>query len=362
MAMDFATVEATPNIALVKYWGKRNEELVLPVSGSISATMSFELKTRTSIAFSDKISSDEVYVNGEKITGEHLLGAGKCLDFIRKAANVRNGKKARIASINCFPTAAGLASSASGYAALACAANAALNAGLKGEQLSIAARLGSGSASRSVYGGFAEWLAGKKNDGSDSYAVQIKDEKHWPEFRNVIGIIGKEKKKVSSRAGMKETVKTSAYYKEWMARHDSVLDTARKAILSKDLSKLLATIMKESDDMHHSMADTTPPIIYMNELSHSVVKKIREFNDSLGSIEAGYTFDAGPNPHVYTVQKHAKAIEKILLEVDGMQDVITCSVGSGPRVLKDKKESLLDENGNAKKCSYDEIKRKIIIE
>ena len=346
-----ATAEATANIALVKYWGKRDEKLILPQQGSVSVTMDEKLKTRTTVFFSKDIKEDELILNGKKVEGKEASERLQQLDLIRKKAGV--DLKARIVSLNCFPTA--------GLAALAVAATAALNLQLDKRELSILARLGSGSACRSVVGGFVEWKRGEKEDGSDSYAVQIAPASHWPEFRNVIAIVERGKKRVSSRAGMKQTVATSVLYKERLNYLPGLIEGVKKDILNKNLSSLLEKVMRESNNMHATMLDTWPPIIYLNDISREIIYAIHDYNDSCGEIRAGYTFDAGPNAHVFTVEKYVDEVKSLLENIKGVKGTMVCKVGEGPKVLKDEKDHLVNEDGSVREAYYDEGSGEIII-
>ncbi|MFH0922798.1 MAG: diphosphomevalonate decarboxylase [Candidatus Micrarchaeota archaeon] len=358
--MNVVTCEATANIAVVKYWGKRDEKLILPQEGSLSFTMDEQLKTRTSVLFSDKLASDELWLNNKKMdlaekdTAERL----QQLDIIRQKAGIQS--KAKIVSVNCFPTAAGFASSAAGLAALACAASKAAGLNLTSDELSILARLGSGSACRSVLGGFVEWKRGTKADGSDCVAVQIAPASHWPELRNVIGITDPKQKKVSSRAGMKQTVATSALYPARLAYLPKLIEDMKNAVLAKDFATFGLLTMRESSNMHAVMLDTWPPIMYLNDISKQAVYAINDWNASKGAIDAAYTFDAGPNPHVYTTEKNAAEIRKLLTEIEGMQKTMVCKVGEGPKYLD--AGHLLDENGSEKKAFFDEKTKDLVVE
>ncbi|MGB9695575.1 MAG: diphosphomevalonate decarboxylase [Candidatus Micrarchaeia archaeon] len=355
-----ATAEATANIALVKYWGKRDEKLILPKEGSISATMDEQLKTRTTVMFSDKFLKDELILNGKKMEGKDTEERLQQLDVVRKKAGTN--LKAKIVSLNCFPTAAGFASSAAGLAALAVAAVAALDLKVDSKELSILSRLGSGSACRSVLGGFVEWKKGCKADGSDSYAVQIAQSSHWPEFRNVIAIVESGKKKVSSRAGMKQTVATSLLYPARLNYLPKLIENVKAAILNKDLPKLLEMVMRDSNNMHATMLDTWPPIMYLNDVSKEIIYAIHDYNTSAGEIKAGYTFDAGPNAHIFTIEKYVPEIKKILEEIEGVQKIMVCKIGNGPKILTAERDHLIDENGNVKKHFFDETSGKLIVE
>lgn len=325
---------ATPNIAVIKYWGKRDNALNLPNNGSFSVTMDESLRTTTTAELDAKLKKDTLVLNGKPAQEGEVARASRVLDAIRKEAGIRT--KARISSENNFPTAAGIASSASGFAALACAAADA--AGLKAgsRQLSIFARLGSGSACRSVLGGFVEWKKGADSDGSDSYAVQIAPASHWPEIRNVIAIVDAGRKKVGSAKGMEITTKTSALYKKRVESMPAKLAGIRKAVLEKDLESFLEITMKESSSLHAVMLDTFPPIIYLNEISREIMNAVLEYNEAKGGICAGYTFDAGPNAHVYTVAKYENEVRKLLSDIPGVQKTIVCKPGNGPRKLSER--------------------------
>ncbi|MFH1257999.1 MAG: diphosphomevalonate decarboxylase [Candidatus Micrarchaeota archaeon] len=323
-------VLATPNIAVVKYWGKRDEKLMLPTNSSLSFTMDEQLKTITEITAGKEIAKDELFLEGKQLVGKEFEGVRKVLAFVREKYGFEG--KVSIKSKNYFPTGAGMASSASGYAALAFGLNESLELGLDRKKMSIIARLGSGSASRSVYGGFVEWQKGEKRDGSDSYAVQIADESHWPELRNVIAIVDQEKKKISSRAGMKETVATSEMFERRMDTIDDTVKEMKKAVLGKDFSAFAELTMMDSDSMHTCMADAKPPIVYLNKVSRKIQSEVRKLNEKENI--AAYTFDAGPNAHIYTLEKYVPMVREMLSGMSGVKQVIACKVGSGPRVLE----------------------------
>jgi len=355
-----ATVEATPNIALVKYWGKRDEKLILPQEGSVSATMDGQLKTRTTVIFSDKLPKDEVILNNKTLEGKDLEETLKQINVIREKAG-KQDFKVKIVSINCFPTAAGFASSASGFAALAVAATQALEMDMDTKELSILSRLGSGSACRSVLGGFVEWKKGEKDDGSDSYAVQLAPASHWPEFRNVIAIVDAGKKKTSSRAGMKQTIATSVLYPTRLDSLPALISSVKAAIAEKDLPSLLTMVMRESNNMHAVMLDTWPPIMYLNDTSREIIYAIHEYNELCGRVRAGYTFDAGPNAHIYTVEEHVSDIREMLEKIDGVKKTMVCKLGDGPATLENESDHLIDAEGNARGHYFDDVKSELVV-
>lgn len=333
-----STAEATPNIAFVKYWGKRDEKLFLPTNSSVSATMDFTLTTRTSVVFGD-FTKDKAWLDGKIADQKTQKTVSHLLDLLRNDAKTK--QKARVYSINDFPTAAGFASSASGMAALAVAASNALSLDYSAKKLSIIARQGSGSATRSVMGGFVEWTRGEKKDGSDSYARQLFDERHWRALRNVIAITAPEKKKVSSRSGMSRTVKTSTLYAQRLKTIPNTIATVQKAIGNRDGPMLYEAIMREAQNMHAVMLDTWPPITYLNDISKRIMHEVLSFNGS--DPICGYTFDAGPNAHVFCEEKNASSVSKMLSEIEGVQKVMNCGIGPGPKISDN---HLLDEDGN----------------
>ncbi|MFA6048372.1 MAG: diphosphomevalonate decarboxylase [Candidatus Micrarchaeia archaeon] len=357
-----STVEATPNIAVVKYWGKRDESLILPTNSSMSFTMGDNLKTRTTVMFSEKFGADEAWLQGKKLEGKDLGEIVKILDLAREKAGGANVKlRGRFVSMNGFPTAAGMASSAAGMAALACAATRALGLKLDQKELSIIARRGSGSACRSVMGGFVEWKKGEKADGSDSYAVQVAPASHWPQIRNVIAIVDAGKKKVSSRAGMRQTIATSPLYKARLEYVPKVVEEMRKAVLARDFAKFAELTMRESSNMHAVMLDTWPPITYLNDISREIMYAVREELNA-EEIRGAYTFDAGPNAHIYTLEQHVPAVREMLSGIRGVQKIIECRVGEGPRYLEGEKEQLIDPaTGKVREHSFDEKENRIII-
>jgi len=308
-----ASAIANSNIALVKYWGKRDEELILPYNSSISVTLD-NLFTHTTVEFSKYFFEDKVFINGKEIekgTSEYEEYIGRFLRKLRELYPDKiNGMKAKIVSNNNFPTAAGLASSASGFAALALACNEALDLNLSKKKLSILARLGSGSACRSIYGGFVEWKKGNKKDGSDSFAHQIAPQKHWPDFRIIICVTSIKEKKIKSRAGMKQTVKTSPFYKVWLETIENDLKEAKRGILKKDFSLVGNVAESNCLKMHATMLTTKPPIIYWNEETISLINAVMSLREE--GKECYFTIDAGPQVKVLCLERNVNVIAKRL--------------------------------------------------
>ncbi|MBI5046990.1 diphosphomevalonate decarboxylase [Candidatus Micrarchaeota archaeon] len=323
---------ANANIALIKYWGRRDEELVLPNNNSISFTMDEQLQTITTVEFDQKLSRYELHLDGKPANEKETTRVVRFLEIVRAMAKTRS--YAKVVSKNSFPKAAGLASSASGFAALAAAASKAAGLELTESQLSALARRGSGSAARSIAGGAVEWLSGKKKDGSDCYAVQISPTEKWTDLRNVIAITNSHEKKVGSSDGMKITTETSSLYKARLKSVEQRLETVRQAIKENNFEKMATAIMQESNNMHAIMLDSWPPIVYLNKTSFEIMENVLELNASYGKPVAAYTFDAGPNAHVYTTSKYEDEIRSALREVQGIEKIMTCKVGNGIRYHK----------------------------
>lgn len=325
--MKKATAIANANIALVKYWGKRNKELILPYNGSISMTCD-GLFTIATVEFSDKYAQDTVFINDEEVKEDEkdILGH---LERIRKMAGIKD--KAKVVSQSNFPVAAGLASSASGLAAITLAATKAAGLNLNQKELSILARQASGSACRSIYGGFVEWLKGEKEDGSDSYAQPIVDKDYWPEFRMIVTILTEEKKKIGSRASMAKTVETCPYYKGWLETVDEDLKIIREGILEKDFTKVGRQAEYNCLKMHALMMTTKPAIIYWQPATIELIQNIIHWRKE--GLECYFTIDAGPNVKVLSLEKNQKEIEKRLLGTTGVIKTIITKPGEEAKII-----------------------------
>jgi diphosphomevalonate decarboxylase len=230
----------------------------------------------------------------------------------------------RIVSENNFPTAAGLASSAAGFAALVRAIADLYELPATQTELSRIARQGSGSACRSLFGGYVAWEMGTKADGSDSQAVEIAPASHWPTMRALICVASAEKKSVSSTAGMQTTVATSGMFKR---RAEIIvpksMDDMIKAVKAKDFKLFGKVTMMESNSFHATCLDTFPPIFYLNDISRAAIRVVENINEAAGKIIAAYTFDAGPNCVVYFEEENLSAVagvfRTVLSGVDGWQ-------------------------------------------
>lgn len=215
----------------------------------------------------------------------------------------------RLISENNFPTAAGLASSAAGFAAFVRAIADLYQLPASPSELSLIARQGSGSACRSLFGGYVAWRMGSSPDGTDSRADQVAEAAHWPEMRALILVASAAKKGVSSTSGMQQTVATSGLFRERIA---SVVpeNMARmeKAIAERDFAAFAEVTMRDSNSFHATCADTYPPIFYMNDVSRAAIRAVEAVNAAAGRTVAAYTFDAGPNAVVYYLEQDTAAV------------------------------------------------------
>ncbi|WP_188456736.1 diphosphomevalonate decarboxylase [Virgibacillus oceani] len=323
-----ATAKAHTNIALIKYWGKRDESLILPMNNSLSLTLD-GFYTTTTVSFKEELTEDRFFLNDHPIKGEQYNRVTKFLNLIRDYAQ-RTGLYAEVSSTNHVPTAAGFASSASGFAALAAASTRALDMQITEQELSRLTRQGSGSACRSVYGGFVEWEQGMEDDGSDSYAVQVAPKDHW-DVRVAAVVLSDTMKKVSSRAGMKRTVDTSPFYSSWVSSIPDDLTQIKKGIDDCDFEKVGQIAEANCLKMHATTLGANPPFTYWHDTTMAVMQEVRAMRER--GIPAFFTIDAGPNVKVLYLPQHEAAVQKYLREIPGVHDVIVSRSGQGVTYL-----------------------------
>src|SRR4051794_8341673 len=295
-----AVARANTNIALVKYWGKRDAALNLPAVGSLSLTLD-GLSTRTSVVFG-KSDADTLQLNGAPADARAVGRIAKFLDLVRERAGIR--ERAAVDSSNDFPTAAGLASSASAFAALALAATRAAGLSLSDRELSILARRGSGSAARSIFGGFVEMHRGDAADGSDSFAEPIATD--W-DVRLVIAATTQGPKSTLSTDGMRHTAETSPYYDAWVNMSERDLATARDAIARRDLQALGEVTEASCLSMHASAMAARPAVLYFIGATIEGYRTIQELRKS--GVPAWFTCDAGPHVKALTDAANAHKVE-----------------------------------------------------
>jgi len=317
------------NIALIKYWGKRDKDLILPYNNSISMTVD-SLYAHTTVDFDNKYTNDIFILNNKEVKKDsegYKKYIGRFLNIVREKYNVNLNIK--IVSKNNFPTSSGLASSASGFSALSTAINQALSLGLDKKELSILSRQGSGSSARSIYNGFVEWKKGKKGDGSDSYAEQIIDD--WPDFRMVICITTEEEKKIKSRAGMAQSVSTSPMYDSWLLSTDEDIRIMRKGIKERNFSVVGKTAEENCLRMHAVMITTKPSIIYWNDVTIKIIQSIIDWRQK--GLESYFTIDAGPQVKILCVENNIKKVINNCKKIKGIKNIIIAKPGKGSKIV-----------------------------
>ena len=316
------TARAHTNIALVKYWGKENEELIIPANSSLSLTLD-EFYTDTSVHFDESLSSDEVTLNGKVIEDEKITNF---MDIIRKKANIN--AFARIESTNHVPTSAGLASSASAYAALAAAGSKAYGLNLSQKGLSRLARRGSGSATRSIFGGFVAWNKG--TDDESSYGYSIEDPVKM-DINMIAIILDNQPKKISSRKGMKISIKTSPYYQSWIKQTTADFQIIEEAIKENDFTTLGKTAELNAMRMHSLTLSSDPSYLYINADSLKVINMVKELRET--GAECYYTMDAGPNVKIICQSDKIIAITDKLSDKFSNDQIKVSGPGEGIKYL-----------------------------
>jgi len=324
--------KACSNIAVVKYWGKRDEKLAIPANPSVSLTLD-ALRTTTEVSFEKELKRDEITIDGLKIPHDSptYIRVSGFLDRVR----LLSGKHvhAKVVSENNFPKSSGLASSASGFAALALAASKAAGLDLARKELSILARLGSGSACRSVFDGWVEWVAGRENASRSSYARRIAPAEML-KVHDVIAVINSGEKKTSSRKGMLISRKTSPLFwsRARAARTDAVL--AKKAIRSGNFEELGMIAEKECALMHAVMLSSAPPLRYLDPKTLLLCDSIVRAREEDG-LPAYFTIDAGANVHVLTLPQFSKRVHRLIRGLNVAESIIESGPGPEAEVISE---------------------------
>jgi len=361
------TVCAPVNIAVIKYWGKANATYNTPTNDSLSVTLDVaDLRAVTTVAASPSFTQHELWLNGKHIpniestnkrfmacmNGVKAMARDRLVTPVNHSSSTSNSSsssgsssphtvtaqewrdmKIHVSSYNTFPTAAGLASSAAGYAALVAALAALMNAPSPGPndsndndddndddpeaRLSTVARQGSGSSCRSLYGGFVAWRRGQVDALPpcwDSKAEPIAPHTHWPALRALILVVSDQQKDTSSTTGMQTTVATSPLL---LFRANHVVPTRmlamETAIYQRDFATFAKLTMQDSNQFHATCLDTYPPIFYLTAVSQAIMRLIHAYNDYKGSVHAAYTFDAGPNAVLYVLEEDVVELGALLL-------------------------------------------------
>lgn len=312
---------ANPNIALIKYWGKVNEQLNLPATASISMTLDI-FPTTTTVEISENLNQDQVSLNDKVASESFSVAVSRFLDLVRTRAGTES--RAIVQTHNSVPTAAGLASSASGFAALALAASKAYGLELNPSQLSALARRGSGSASRSIFPGYAIW-----NLGEDDTSFARPLPKPQLELALVVVVLNAREKKISSRAAMNLTRDTSPFYDAWLASSKRDLQDFQTAFTGNNFTAIGQIVERNALRMHATSLGANPPVRYLSAESFAVLDYLEELR---GQGLAGYaTMDAGPNVKVLCQSTQRQELQRILAERFAHANVYTCRPGLGAR-------------------------------
>ncbi|MBI3385412.1 diphosphomevalonate decarboxylase [Candidatus Gottesmanbacteria bacterium] len=339
-----ATAIAPANIAFIKYWGKKNRELRLPLNDSISMNLSACLTT-TTVDFSKKYKKDEVILlldSGQVLRSRGSQDRGarmtkyenkenqrviRHLNLIRKIGKIN--LLAKVVSTNSFPKSAGIASSASGFAALTVAGCAAAGLRLTEKELTILARLGSGSACRSVPDGFVEWKYGE--DSNNSYAYSLYPDNYW-DLRDTIVLVSDKAKKTSSNEGM-ENIWTSPLMEKRLKEIPGRLKKIKLALKEKNFSLLGTTCEEDCFSMHKVANTQKPPIFYWTDKTEKIIEQVKSWRRN--GLEVYFTIDAGPNVHLLCESKNEAKVISAVKQFDSKLKYIINKPTQGARIIND---------------------------
>jgi diphosphomevalonate decarboxylase len=319
-----ATAWAPANIAFIKYWGKQDAGLRLPLNPSLSMNLD-STYTTTTVEFSPGYREDSVQILNENFSESEKIKVSKHLDLIRHQAGISD--RAKIVTQNTFPKGAGAAASASGFAALTVAASAACRLSLSQKDLTILARIGSGSACRSIPDGFVIWETG--DTSSNSYAYSLYPHTYW-DLCDVLVIVDSAMKKVPTTVGM-EGVTTSPFLAARLAAIPDRLMLIKQALQRKDFPALGALIEEDCLDMHRVMQTQRPPLMYWNSLTQELIRMIPEWRQT--GVAVYFTIDAGPNVHLICQRQDQQAVMDRVSTIAGVTSVIKNTVCAGTRLL-----------------------------
>jgi len=319
---------AHANIALAKYWGKADEKLNLPAVPSVSITLA-PLATHTHVRFDPKLESDRFLLGGKAAQPEETARVTKLLDRVRALAGLR--LRAKVTSSNDFPTASGLASSASGFAALAAAARAAAGLPFDRSAISALARASSVSAARSAVAGFGELpLAGKAGDRLAARMIAPPD--HWP-LRIVVAVTTEGRKPVGSTGGMQHTARTSPYYASWVAAAPRLCAQIRAGILARDLPAVGTAMEHSTLAMHACAMAAAPAVVYFRPATLAALETVRTLREGKTCVPVWATADAGPHIKALCHVRDVKRVEAALRKTAGVLRTIVCEPGAGVELI-----------------------------
>ncbi len=329
-----AAAFAPSNIALTKYWGKRDAKINLPLASSISVALA-DLGSYTVVQPQPDLPEDVMVVDDQELDPAGMVKVRRVLDQIRELSGSR--VYAGLRSVNTVPAARGLASSASAFAALAMAAAQAYGLALDGPLLSRLARSGSGSASRSVPGGFAIWHAGHRADGADSFAEQLYTPDYWP-LKVLVARIG-GRKKISSTEGMRlQGGGGSPYQAAWIEQCQRDVESCKEALSLKSMRRLAEVVEGNALAMHASMIANRPPLIYWQPATLAVIEAVQQLRAD--GCECCFTIDAGASVVVLVEPQDARIVAETLAQIEGVEEVLQTHIGPGARIVESREEDL----------------------
>lgn len=327
------TALAHPNKALTIYWGNENDELRLPTRSSLSVTLQGierPLDYTVTLRAGQSVSSDKVYIDGVEDTGEIKRHFVRHLDIMRQHTGFKG--KLEVLTRKSFPVGSGLAGSAASASALAEAFAGLIEKTSDRRLVSIMARQGSGSAARSVFGGFVMWRKG--NDNATSYAEQLFDENHW-DIRNVIALVSSAPKKVSSFEGMRISKQTcpELLYSTFSRVADFHIEEMKSAITERDIRKLGTFYETENYLFRKVCLQSKPSLDYWMKPTHDIIEKVSALRNEGVPVYAGT--DAGSNVHILTSARHVERVITTFKGMEGVQELVHCRVGEGSQLIQD---------------------------
>lgn len=322
--MHKVTITASSDVALVKYWGKKDDVLRLPENGSVSLVLK-GLDTTTTVEFQENLQDDEITIQGEHDSAE-VGRVKKHLDRIRNLAGIKT--YAKVVSNNSFPKGTGLSSSGSGFAALTLAAARAAGLTLTQQEASILARQGSGTACRCVCGGFVEWMDGDTSESS--FSVTRFPNTHW-DLRDVVAVVSEDKKLVSSTEGH-ESARSSPFYTTRLEHIKDKIHKVLHAIEKKDFDTLGALFEAEALEFHSILLTSTPPLIAWHPGTLEVMHTVQQLRSQ--GIPAYFTINTGFNVHVLTLPEYESRVEQALKELSLVKKTLLASVGAEPKEIQ----------------------------
>ncbi len=319
-----ATVQAHPNIAFIKYWGNRNDRLRLPENSSISMNLD-GLFTQTKVTWTEGVETDSLILNNNLQSGSTVERVSQHLNAIRERVGIQS--YAKVESFNNFPMGAGIASSASSSAALAVAAVYAAGLNLSERELTMLARLGSGSAARSVPSGYVEWHTGETHE--ESYAESIAAPDYW-DLVDVIAVVSAEHKAVGSTEGH-QSAKTSPLQKARVESAGVRLEVCKEAIHNRDFTTFADIVELDSNVMHGVMMTSSPRLFYWLPTSLIIMREVPRWRAE--GLQVCYTLDAGPNVHCICLRNAVDEVSQLLKKLSGVVDIKVAGAGAGAVIV-----------------------------